>query len=414
MNGAKTQVDLIIRPKQIIDGAGNLLEGMEVLVTEGKIAEVRPSSSGSNAGKSAEGLKVVDAPGATLLPGLIDLHMHIFQWEQRHDVRWEDESILEAGVRGVRNASRLLNLGVTTVRDVASRDNLSIQLRDLINRGFLNGPRFFSSGTHLQAKGRANYFFKAIDINGPDEARAAARAQMRAGADWIKIMATSGVGGGTKSLVSEPGWQELTEDEIRAAANEAHGPGRFITAHAIGNAGIKAALRAGVDCIEHGNFLDDEAIELMLANDVSYVPTLIITRNLGEHGAERGFESNIVERAKKTLEAGFVSVQRAYKAGVRIGSGSDVDWDETVAKEIRMLIESGLSPMDAISASTGVAARILHRQDSFGRVMKGQAADLILVDGDPLTDPGVLDHVTHVIQGGELVKEPGRQVPPNL
>lgn len=401
-------MDLLLRPATLIDGTGAALSGMEVLITGDRITAVRPRESESIEHASVE---VIDAPQATLMPGLIDLHMHVFQWGQRHDVSWDKESILEAGVRGVRNASALLDMGVTTARDVASRDNLSIQLRDLINAGVVRGPRFYASGTQLEASGRAAYFFKAIYINGPDEARAAARRQLRAGADWIKIMATSGVGGGTGSLVGDPGWQELTEEELHAAAVEAHGPGRHITAHAIGNAGVKAAIRAGVDCIEHGDFLDDEAIEMMLEHDVSYVPTLIITRNLGEHGAERGFERNIIERAKQTLDAGFESVRRAHQAGVRIGTGSDVDLDETAAQEVRMLIEAGISPMDALVATTRAAARIIYHQDDLGTVEPGKIADVVLLDGNPLDDPFALDRVTHVIHKGLVAKAPGKPVP---
>jgi imidazolonepropionase-like amidohydrolase len=342
------------------------------------------------------------------MPGMIDLHMHVFQWGQRHDIPWQREPILEAGIRGVKNASNLLDMGVTTARDVGCRDNLSIQLRDLIQAGVVRGPRFLASGTNMEARGRADYFYEAIHVSGPDEARAAARRQVRAGADWIKIMATAGVGGGSGSLVSEPGWQELTEAEIAAAAAEAHAPGRHITAHAIGNAGIKAAIRAGIDCIEHGDFLDDEAIEMMLERDVSYVPTLMITRNLGEHGAERGFEQNIVDRAKRTLDAGLASVQRAYRAGVRIGTGSDVDLDETAAQEVRMLLQAGLSPIDALRATTQAAARILFLDDELGTVEVGKIADLILLEGNPLQDAAALDRVAYVIHDGAIVREPSR------
>jgi imidazolonepropionase-like amidohydrolase len=401
-------MDLLIRPGNLIDGTGTAHPGMEVLTAGERIKAIRQAGAEPSGG---EALRVIDAPDLTLMPGMIDLHMHVFQWGQRHDIPWERESILEAGVRGVRNASVLLDMGVTTARDVASRDNLSIQLRDLINAGAVRGPRFFSSGTQIEVEGRAAYFFKAIYVNGPEEARAAARRQVRAGADWVKIMATAGVGGGTGAMVSEPGWQELTEDELRAACEAAHGPGRRITAHAIGNAGIKAAIRAGVDCIEHGSYLDDEAIELLLQNDVSFVPTLIITRNLGEHGAERGFANNIVERAKRTLDAGFESVRKAHEAGVRIGTGSDVDLDETASQEVRMLIEAGLPPMEALLATTRNAARILFLEDQLGTLEEGKIADMILLDGDPLADPMALDRVTHVIHKGALVKEPGMSRP---
>ena len=398
----------VIRPGRVIDGLADVaVSGVEVVVEGDRITGVRATESVPD-----PDAVVIDAPSATLMPGMIDLHMHVFQWKQPHDRPGADEPILEVGLRGLKNASELLDLGVTTARDVASRDNLSIQLRDLIAAGIGRGPRFFASGTQLEAHGRADYFFPAIQVTGAVEAQAAARRQLRAGADWIKIMATSGVGGGTGGLVGEPGWQELTEEELRAATTEAHMAGRKITTHAIGNAGIKAALRAGVDCIEHGDFLDDEAIELMLERDVSMVPTLMIGRNLGEHGAERGFEINIIERAKRVLEAGFESVDKAHKAGVRIGVGSDVDLDETAAQEIRMLIEAGLTPMEAIRAGTSKAAEVLDMQDQIGTVEAGKIADLILVDGDPIADPFALDRVTHVIQSGNLVKSPGSVAPP--
>lgn len=397
-------MDLVIRPGRVIDSTGSPpASGVEVRVSGERISGVGPVSANA---RTKPGVTIVDAPAATLMAGMIDLHMHVFQWGQRHDVPWQNESILEAGIRGIRNASTLLDMGVTTARDVASRDNLNIQLRDLINAGTVRGPRFFASGTQLEAAGRAAYFFQAIYINGVDEARAAARRQLRAGADWIKIMATAGVGGGTGKLVGEPGWQELSEDEMRAAAAEAHGPSRKITAHAIGNAGIKAAIRAGVDCIEHGDYLDDEAIEMMLERNVAFVPTLKITENLGEHGAERGFLPNVVERAKRTMEAGFESTIKAHRAGVRIGTGSDVDLDETAAQEVRMLIRAGLSPMDALLATTRVAANILDLEHELGTVEEGKIADLILVDGNPLEDPFALDRVTHVVHKGALVKSP--------
>jgi len=392
----------VIRPGRVIDGmADEPLVSHEVVIEGDRIIQVRPAGVASDADAT-----VIDVPSATLMPGMIDLHMHVFQWKQPHDRPGAEEPILEVGLRGLTNASELLELGVTTARDVASRDNLSIQLRDLIAAGMVRGPRFFASGTQLEAPGRADYFFPAIHVNGAAEAQAAARRQLRAGADWIKIMATAGVGGGTGALVGEPGWQELTEAELRAAATEAHMAGRKITSHAIGNAGIKAALRAGVDCIEHGNYLDDEAIELMISRDVSLVPTLIITRNLGEQGLERGFERNIVERAKRVLESSFESVMKAFAAGVRIGVGSDVDLDETAAQEIRMLTEAGLPPMAALKAATSSAARVIEMQDDIGTVEAGKIADLILLDGDPLTDLFALDRVTHFVQGGEVVKSP--------
>lgn len=392
----------VIRPGRVVDGVSDdALVGVEVVIEGERIVQVRPTGSGPE----DDGV-VIDQPDATLMPGLFDLHMHIFNKNQPTDRPKPPETILALGLRGFANASDLLDTGVTTTRDVGSRDNLAIELRDLIAARSVRGPRLFASGTGIAVSGRAFYYAPPTYVSGEVETQAATRSQLRAGADWIKIMATAGVGGGTGKLIGEPGWQELTEAELRAAVTEAHMANRKITTHAIGNAGIKAALRAGVDCIEHCNFLDDEAIEMMVEGDVSMVPTLIITKNLGEHGAERGFEINVVERAKRTLEAGFESVNRAFAAGVRIGVGSDVDLDETAAQEVRMLIEAGLTPMAAIRAGTSKASEVLDIQDKVGTVEAGKIADLIMVDGDPVTDPFALDRVTHVIQSGEFVKSP--------
>ncbi len=331
---------MIVRPGRVIDGLADVaVSGVEVVVEDDLITGVRDMESVPD-----PDAVVIDAPGATLMPGMFDLHMHVFNKNQPTDRPKPAEPLLELALRGFGNTSELLDLGVTTARDVGSRGNLAIEMRDLIAAGKVRGPRFFASGNPIAVAGRAYYYGPSTYISGVVEAQAAARRQLRAGADWIKIMTTAGVGGGTGMLIGEPGWQELTEEEVHAAVVEVHMAGRKITTHAIGNAGIKAALRAGVDCVEHCNFLDDEAIELMLERDVSMVPTLIITRNLGELGAERGFEINIIERAKRVLEAGFESVDKAHKAGVRIGVGSDVDLDETAAQEIRMLIEAGLTP----------------------------------------------------------------------
>jgi len=394
---------LIVRPGSVIDGVGDSARsGFEVIIEGDKIASVQ--QTGTYAGD--DNRVVVEAPNATLMPGMFDLHIHIFNKNQPTERPKPPESVIELGLRGSANASELLDLGVTTARDVGSRDNLAIELRDLIATGRVRGPRFLASGNPIAVRGRAYYYSPSTYVSGEAEVQAATRRQLRAGADWIKIMATAGVGGGTGKLIGEPGWQELTEAELRAATTEVHMAARKITTHAIGNAGIKAALRAGVDCIEHCSFLDDEAIEMMLERDVSMVPTLIITRNLGEQGAERGFEVNVIERARRVLAAGFESVNKAYRAGVRIGVGSDVDLDETAAQEVKMLVEAGLTPMDAIRAATSKAAEVLDLQDQVGTIAPGKIADVILVEGNPVSDLSALERVTHVVQGGTLVKKP--------
>jgi imidazolonepropionase-like amidohydrolase len=398
-----TSTDLVIRAGRVVDCTGAPPRtGVEVVVRHGTIAEIRTAHEAPEPG--TDHARVIEEPDCTLLPGLIDMHMHTIHWGQPVGVPWQRDSLLAAGLRGIRHAATLLDMGVTTVRDVAARENLSIQLRDLINEGVISGPRMYATGTPLECYGRADYAFAGLHINGPDEARAAARTQLRAGADWIKILATAGCGGGTGTMIGEPGWQELTEEEIRAAALEAHHGGRKITAHAIGTEGVKAAVRAGVDCIEHGSFLDDEAVELMGESDVGLVPTLRVNQTLGYQGAERGYERNIVEGAKRTLAAAFESVAKAKAAGLRVMAGSDVQVDETVIEEIELLVEAGLTPMEALVAATRLPARQLGREHDLGTVEPGKIADLILVDGDPTVDPAHLNKVAYTIQAGTIVK----------
>lgn len=396
---------VIIRPGLLIDGTGApAATGMEVVVAEGKIEAVRPVGEGANGAG-----EVLSLPEGTLTPGLIDPHMHTIHWGQPVGVPYQRISTLECGLRGIRNAALLLDMGVTTIRDVAARENLSIQLRDLIRAGEVPGPRMFATGTMIECEGRADYALAGLHVTGANEARAAARVQLRAGADWIKIMATAGVGGGTGALVGAPGWQELTEEEIHAAVVEAHNAGRKAAAHAIGTDGIKASLRAGIDSIEHGSYLDSECIELLVENDVSLIPTLLVNRTLGYEGEERGYEKNIVESAKRTLDVAFESVAAARAAGVRIAAGSDAQLDETVTEEMRLLVQAGFGPMDALLAATKVAAEVLGIADATGTIESGKFADLAVFEGNPLEDMSALDRVSHVFLEGRIVKGVGEE-----
>jgi imidazolonepropionase-like amidohydrolase len=183
----------------------------------------------------------------------------------------------------------------------------------------------------MWVRGRANYHLIGIEISGVEEARYAARRQLRAGPDWLKVMATAGIGGGTGKLIGEPGWQELTQ-EIGAITVEAHNVGRKVAVHAIGASGIKAALRAGADSIEHGHLADDEAIAMMAERRVPLVPTLEVLANFAAHGLEQGWDSNIVENSRRGLEVALENVRRAYEAGVMIGTGSDMELAESPEK----------------------------------------------------------------------------------
>ena len=392
---------LLLRPELVLDCLGGAPKrGHEVLVAGPRIESVKPVGATSY---DPVNTTVVEAPGTTLLPGLIDLHTHLVTWRQPHP--HGDESLMAAALRAVKNANDLLNLGVTTARDLAARDNLTIDLRELIDNGRVTGPRLLASGTPIGARGRWDIHCPSILISGVEEARAAARRQLRAGADWIKVMATAGFGGGAGKLRAHPGFQELDESELRVIADEAHRPGRMVAAHAIGTDGIKASIRAGVDCIEHGAYMDEEAIELMARRNVAFVPTLVRVRNISM-GRSPGQPAYVVEAGKRTLERALRSVDMARRAGIRVGTGSEMGEVETIAEEIRLLVSTGFSAIDAIRAATQVAAHVLGLQQELGTIEPGKVADLVLLAGDPTNDLGALDRVTHVIHDGVHVKKP--------
>jgi len=392
----------MVRPEALLDCTGrDPVRGSEVLVIGSRIRSVGPVGT-TEFDRSTT--TVIEVPDSTLMAGLIDLHTHLVTWRQPGH---GEPSILEAGLRAVENAGDLLDMGVTTARDLAARDNLSIDLRDLIQAGKVRGPRLLASGTPIGAVGRWDIHCASILISGPEEARTAARRQLRAGADWIKVMATAGFGGGAGRLMAHPGFQELDEDEVRAIAEEAHRPRRKVAAHAIGTDGSKACVRAGVDSIEHGAYMDDEAIELMARHDVALVPTLVRVRNIAG-GRAPGQPAYVVEAGKRTFETALRSVDKARRAGVRVATGSEMGHDETVAEEIRLLVTAGFPVMDAIRAATSVAAGVLDLASDLGTVEPGKVADLVLVAGDPMRDLSALDRVTHVIHDGALVKAPIR------
>jgi imidazolonepropionase-like amidohydrolase len=408
----------VLRAARLIDGTGAPAISPGMVRVEGeRIAQVGTTVT------IPPGAQVIDLGDATLLPGLIDLHTHLTGDERVH---WEDALVKTTpshdALWGARNARVTLMAGFTTCRDMGPNwPYVDVDLRRAIDDGAVVGPRLLVAGNYVSSTGGAGdarQFSIYVDVpivktlaDGPDEVTKAVRTNLKQGADFIKILAT----GAVLSKGISPGAQQYSDDEIHAAVTEARRWGRQVAAHAHGAEGIKAAIRAGVRTIDHGSYLDDEAIALLKASNrqVFYVPTLYTSAVI-----ERADPSNPVpesERARsrqiRTIkDAGF---RRALAAGIPIGFGTDamVIPHGDNAREFSERVKLGESPMAAIVSATSLNAEIVGWQDRVGSLSAGKLADLIAVPGDPLRDITALQRVGFVMKGGvtyrdELARRP--------
>jgi imidazolonepropionase-like amidohydrolase len=292
------------------------------------------------------------------------------------------------------------------VRDLGASDFLNIHLAQATESGLLQGPRILAAGYGVTMTGGHGHGFIAREADGPDEVRKAVREQLRAGAGAIKLFAS----GGVMTPGVDPRSPSLTEDEIRAGVEEAHKAFRIAAAHAQSTDGIKNAVRAGVDSIEHGVWLDDEAIALMLERRTCLVPTLTAPYLIANGGLEAGIPPYMVEKSHQVLEHHIASYKRALAAGVRVAMGTDqgtpLNRPGENAQEIVRMAEHGLSPAAAILASTKWAAELLALGDRLGQVAEGFEADILILDGDPLADLNVIasrECIHATVRSGRLV-----------
>jgi imidazolonepropionase-like amidohydrolase len=313
------------------------------------------------------------------------------------------ESIAKTTLRGAANLKKLLKSGVTFFRDMGGYEYIDIELKKSVNEGFIEGPEFLVSGKVLTMTGGHGYLM-GRECDGVDEVRKAAREQLKAGADVIKIMAT----GGVMTPGVEPGSPQLTKEEIQAAVEEAHKAGRKTAAHAQGTTGIKNAVMAGIDSVEHGIFLDDEVIEMMVEKGVYLVPTLVAPYFIIEYGEEGGIPAYVVEKSKRVMESHLESFRKAYKAGVKIAMGTDAgtpfNYHDKSAYELKLMVEAGMKPMDAIVSSTKVAAELLGIEKDYGTLEQGKVADFIVLKDNPLENIETLLQVERVYKKGKLVE----------
>jgi imidazolonepropionase-like amidohydrolase len=355
-------------------------------------------------------IEVIDLGGLTLLPGLIDCHTHLTNEPSKIGQAFS-LSVPRQALLGARNARLTLEAGFTTVRNVGAAGYADIALRDAINAGDIPGPHILASGPALSPTGgHGDNSVLAPEFQAQGDGVAdgvpgvikKTRENIKYGADCIKIMAT----GGVLSKGDSPGAEQFSDEEIQAIVTEAHRLGRKVAAHAHGASGIKQAVRLGVDSIEHGSYLDDEAIALMKQRKTYLVPTLFLTNWLPAHAAEIGLAPYMIEKMNVVLPALRQNVSRAFKAGIPVAFGTDaaVYPHGLNGHEFAVMVELGLAPLQAIRAATINAADLLGWADRVGAIEKGCYADLVAVSGDPLQDITELERIRFVMKDGVIVR----------
>ena len=391
---------------RVIDGRGNVLDHGAVIVSGDRITQV----GGVTGDRPPVG--AIDLRGRTLLPGLIDAHVHLSSdvdrspgFGPRETLKGEPPRQRELGYFVLAGAARaFIEAGVTTVRDVGSYDDEALAVRDAIRLGLADGPRVLSCGRIISATAPGGRIFGSMyrEADGVDEMRKAVREQIRRGADFIKVMAT-----GARSVVDEdPEPAQLTRAELQAVVEESHRMGRRVAAHAEGIGGARLAVEEGVDTIEHGLSLhrEPDLLEKMAERGIVLVPTLTTFHDLAARFAEK-FAPALVEQAKRQLDEAQQTLMAAARAGVTIAMGHDSGPPGDDAVELVHMVEAGLSPLKAISAATCGSAQALGLDDR-GTTQPGNVADLLVVEGNPLDDIGILRdraRIFIVIQNGRAV-----------
>ena len=411
---ASAPAPVFVHAGVLIDGSGGApRRDMAVVLLGDRIGDVGPWAGVAR----PPGAQVIDLSDRTVLPGFIDSHVHL---SMTLGPGWEMAPVkvgpADAAILATVNAVKTLQAGFTTVRNLGDRFGETVALRNAIEAGLVPGPRVLTARAMLSMTGGhgdwTNAFQPGVDLGGPgvgtdgicdspDACREAVRVQVKYGADVIKISAT----GGVLSPGDEIGARQFSDAELAAIVGEAHALRRKVAAHAHGADGVKAAVRAGADSIEHGSILDDEAIRLMKERGTWLVPTLLAGETVEARAKSGALPSWAVDKALAVRPLMRDSFRRAAKAGVRIAFGTDsgVSAHGLNAREFELMVQGGMTAMDAIVAATRNAATLLGVEDDRGVVQRGKRADLVAVTGDPLADIGVLARPVMVIKDGRPV-----------
>ncbi|KQQ96221.1 amidohydrolase family protein [Massilia sp. Leaf139] len=414
LNGAHAATQTVDCGRLLDVKSGTWRERVSIVIEDGTIKSIGPTTPGAGH---------IDLSKQSCLPGLIDMHVHLTGETAPAVEAYRDRLTADPAdlaYRSVKYAERTLMAGFTTVRDLGAEQALNVSLKRAIAAGAIPGPRMFTAGKSIATTGGhadptnnlSHFLGEAIGTPGPSEGvidspeggRQAVRARYKEGADLIKITATGGV------LSQAPNGQnsQYTEDELRAIVSTAKDYGFRVAAHAHGAEGMKRALRAGVDSIEHGTLMDDETVALFKKTGHWYVPTISAGRYVADKAKDPSYYSALVRPKAAAigpqLQATFA---RAHKAGVKIAFGTDagVFPHGENAKEFGYMVEAGMSPIDAIRAATVNAAALLDQPQRLGMVAPGFAADIVAVEGDPLRDVKLLEQVKFVMKDGVVYKK---------
>lgn len=405
--------DTLIHAGRLIDGtSATARDTVTVIVNGEQIVEVVDGFA-----QPSPDDVVIDLQHSTVMPGLMDMHTHLTsQLSNRSYIERFQLNEADYAFKAAAYAKKTLLAGFTTVRDLGDRYNVSVALRDAIAKGLVPGPRIFTAAKSLATTGGhadpTNGMAAVLEgdagardgvVNGPAEAAKAVRQRYKDGADLIKITATGGVLSVAKSGLNP----QFSDEELDAIVATAADYGFHVAAHAHGTEGMKRAIRAGVHSIEHGTYLDDEAMELMKARGTWYVPTIMAGEWVAQKASIDGYFPELVR--PKAAEIGPQikdTFARAYRAGVPIAFGTDsgVSAHGENAREFELMVAGGMPAMKAIQAATSVAARLLGEEDTLGAVAPGKVADLVAVPGNPLDDISAMRNVSFVMKDGVVYK----------
>lgn len=394
--------------KKLIDGTGKIIQNPAVIIDSNKIVAITTKEN------IPAGTKIIDLGDYTLLPGLIDLHVHPNLTAADYQVDHLKGSSASKALMGLKNVQDLLSAGWTTLRVAGDGDvgYANMEIRNAINKGLFVGPHIYGAAHYISVTGGGgdinflSYEQKIIPdgliADGPEEIRKAIRNEIKYGSDWIKLLVT----GAFMTAGDNPKNVHFSAEELKTAVEEAARRDVPVMAHAHATEGIKMAVKAGVRSIEHGSFIDEEAMDLMIQHGTYLIPTLTIGLYFDEKLADSKSLSKAVDLSKKVRADVYASMRLAIKKGVKFGLGTDdVGWaPDYSAREFAEYVQLGMTPMQAILCATKVNAEILKKEKEIGTIEAGKLADMIAVKGDPLKDISELQRVKFVMIGGKVVK----------
>lgn len=391
---------IFIKAGLLLDGTGDEPKNNKgILIEDGKIISIQDMEL------IPDDCTVYDFSSQTVMPGMINCHIHLDMPPVADPFpHYRDLNDVEKMIGCLERLDEYLSSGVTHVRSLGCENYFDLKFRDAIRKGLIKGPGIICAGHNLCMTGGHGWFI-GIECDGVDECRKAARNVIKKGVDCVKLMAT----GGVMTPLVEPGAQQFSFEEMKAIIEEAHKAGRKTATHAQGSQGILDAVAAGVDSVEHGIFLTDEIIDMMLEKGTFLVPTLVAPYYIVKNGVSAGIPEYAVRKSETMGQNHIESFKKAYKAGVKIALGTDggtpFNPHDSTWFELKLMVEYGVNPKDAIVYATRNAAELLNIANLYGTIEIGKMADIIVIDENPLEKIDTLANIRAVFKDGELYKK---------